>query len=102
MGDNVNVSVNNIQNWNIDQITEFDEYFVVPNDDNNESDIGQDIQQLKVRFSETFENINTLVKFFENNNKANQVTDLINLHTKMVKIYYKKKTGKTFKPHITY
>lgn len=65
-------------------------------DDNVELIIEQDIQQAKVTFTEAVKSINILMKLYEENDEANQVTNLINMRTKTVQSFpTKKKTDKS-------
>ncbi|XP_037927886.1 jerky protein homolog-like [Teleopsis dalmanni] len=103
VGNNLNISIDDIENWNKDEITEDMEHFEVCDSDNDDSITEEDIQQPKVSFSKAVESINTLIKWSKDNNDANQVADLISMRTKMVKNYYTKEKKQTtldcfFKP----
>ncbi|XP_037939557.1 jerky protein homolog-like [Teleopsis dalmanni] len=103
VGNNLNISIDDIENWNKDEITEDMEHFEVCDSDNDDSITEEDIQQPKVSFSKAVKSINTLIKWSKDNNDANQVADLISMRTKMVKNYYTKEKKQTaldcfFKP----
>ncbi|XP_050329066.1 jerky protein homolog-like [Bactrocera neohumeralis] len=68
----VDVSSEDIENWNDDQNTEDDEDFEVSDNVDEEPVVEEDMQQQKVSFSEAVECINTLIKWYENNNDANR------------------------------
>ncbi|XP_049302137.1 jerky protein homolog-like [Bactrocera dorsalis] len=102
----VDVSSEDIENWNDDQNTEDDEDFEVSDNEDEEPVVEEDMQQQKVSFSEAVDCINTLIKWYENNNDANQISHLINMRTKIVRSYYTKEKKQTsldrfFKPALT-
>ncbi|XP_039954309.1 jerky protein homolog-like [Bactrocera tryoni] len=102
----VDVSSEDIENWNDDQNTEDDEDFEVSDNEDEEPVVEEDMQQQKVSFSEAVECIGTLIKWYENNNDANQISHLINMRTRIVRSYYTKEKKQTsldrfFKPALT-
>lgn len=82
-----------------DTLREDNDDFEVSDNESDELIIEQDIQQAKMSFSKAIESINNLIKWFEENDDANQVADPVNIRTKMVKSYYTKEK-KTNKPRL--
>lgn len=103
VGDNVDIGINEIINWNNDEISENNDDSEVTDDENEVSIIEEDVQRSKVSFSKAVESINNVIKWFESHKDANQVADLVNMRTKMIKSYYTKEKKQTsldcfFKP----
>lgn len=103
VGDNVDIGINEIINWNNDEISENNDDSEVTDNENDVSIIEENVQRSKVSFSKAVESINNVIKWFESNKDANQVADLVNMRTKMIKSYYTKEKKQTsldcfFKP----
>lgn len=100
VGLNVETSIDDIEKWNEDEVLEDEDD--TNEIENAESDADEpDIP--KVTYTDAVQSINTLIKWYEINNDVTQVSNLLDMRTKMVKSYMEKQKKQTsvvdyFKP----
>lgn len=87
VGLNVEISDDDIEQWNKDEIVEDDVETCEIYDDGSDID---ELDATKVIYTEAIQSINTLIKWFENNNDASQMSKLVDMRTNMVKQYIEK------------
>jgi len=90
LNDGCDVSADDIEQWNNDIIIDDDDDDVVGLSDDDEPDSVQKDGKPKVAYSAALESCNTLIKWYEAHDEANQVADLLNMRSKMVKDYHLK------------
>ena len=85
------LSVADIEVWNSDINWENDD----DSDKENEFEGEENVTKPSVSYSEAVQSINTLIKYYENQDNAIQVASLINMRSDMVKNYTLKEKKQT-------
>ncbi|XP_029404952.2 jerky protein homolog-like [Bactrocera dorsalis] len=89
VGNNTVIDSEDIENWNDDKETA-DEIEIL-----SDTSDGEEVsQEPKVTYAEAIQSVNNLIHWFKHENDANQVSDLLNCRTKMVRKYIAKEKNK--------